>query len=105
MKAAKPKNGNGGLAEEYSAESRRDEDEDEDEINGDTVYELYSPLHYLQQLMKVFLRCLCFIFPSRNHDQDQNEEEEHSDWTWRSSGPWRRPTRPPISTGEGGQVN
>ncbi|PKI45273.1 uncharacterized protein LOC116201102 isoform X2 [Punica granatum] len=56
MKAAKPKNGNGGLAEEYSAESRRDEDEDEDEINGDTVYELYSPLHYLQQLMKVFLR-------------------------------------------------
>ncbi|KAK7282406.1 hypothetical protein RIF29_11140 [Crotalaria pallida] len=57
---------------------------------------LYSPCHFLEMIVKALSKCLCL---------DSGSDERGGEGTCTTSQAMRRPPRPPLSAGRGGQVN
>ncbi|KAF1865188.1 hypothetical protein Lal_00004562 [Lupinus albus] len=55
---------------------------------------LYSPCHFFEQVVKAFSKCLCL-----------DAEDSPESGTRTTSQAMKRPPRPPLSAGRGGQIN
>lgn len=69
----------------------------------ETAWDLYSPCHILEQVVKAFSKCLGLDSTTeRAEDPPESDGEEVTCTTSRAM---RRPPRPPLSAGRGGQLN
>ncbi|XP_062147982.1 uncharacterized protein LOC133856939 [Alnus glutinosa] len=84
----------------------------EEQRNREETYNLYSPCYFFEQVIKAFLKCLgqdstTTEDPPLHAERETKATEDHQFAVnaTRSSMASRRPPRPPISSGGGGQIN
>ena len=68
----------------------------------ESALDSYIPCHFLEQVVKTFAKCLGL---DSTTERAEDPPEKDGEVTCTTSRALRRPPKPPLSAGRGGQVN